>query len=200
MKRTLRSLLVLTATIAATFAFAVTSAGAGPFTAGPLVQVSDTSPFVSCTADNVPEQLESGAPDAKVFPDSEVEPWIDVNPTDEDNLVGMWQADRWSNGGARGHVAGVSFNGGSQLDAGRDPRGHRVLGRDRSELRQLPAHHRSMGLVRPRTGPCTRSRSPSTTSEPFKDEDEDGFDDFDHALLASKSDGWRPHLDPTRRS
>ena len=36
--------------------------------------------------------------------------------------------------------------------------------------------------------------------EPFKDEDEDGFDDFDHALLASKSDGRRHHLDPTRRS
>ena len=33
---------------------------------------------------------------------SEVEPWLDVNPTNVANLVGVWQQDRWSNGGARG--------------------------------------------------------------------------------------------------
>ncbi|MGH3117593.1 MAG: sialidase family protein [Gaiellales bacterium] len=75
--------------------------------ADPLVQVSGASPFLGCTADNVPGQ--SGT----VFLNSEVEPWIDVNPGDTDNIVGIWQADRWSNGGARGLVAGVSFDGGS---------------------------------------------------------------------------------------
>ena len=44
--------------------------------------------------------------------DSEVEPWLDVNPTDPDNLVAFWQQDRWSNGGSRGNVAAVSLNGG----------------------------------------------------------------------------------------
>jgi BNR/Asp-box repeat len=92
-------------------------AGAGSaaiFAADPLVQVSGTSPFLGCTADNVAGQ--SGT----VFLNSEVEPWIDVNPTDADrdgilgdNMVGIWQADRWSNGGARGLVTGVTFDGGA---------------------------------------------------------------------------------------
>ena len=84
----------------------VSPAGADNLTADPLVQVSSTSPFAGCTADNV-----AGQP-GTVFPDSEVEPWIDVNPMNPLNLVGGWQQDRWSNGGARGLVAGVSFNGG----------------------------------------------------------------------------------------
>ena len=30
---------------------------------------------------------------------SEAEPWIDVNPANLNNMVGVWQQDRWSNGG-----------------------------------------------------------------------------------------------------
>jgi hypothetical protein len=45
------------------------------------------------------------------FPDSEVEPYVDVNPIDPLNLVGVWEQDRWSSGGARGNVAGASFDG-----------------------------------------------------------------------------------------
>src|SRR5688500_3526191 len=79
---------------------------AGPLVTGPLVQVSGTSPFLGCTADGVDEQ--SGT----VYLNSEVEPWLDVNPADAGNVVGIWQADRWDNGGARGLVAGVSQDGG----------------------------------------------------------------------------------------
>ena len=43
---------------------------------------------------------------------TEVEPWVDVNPTDPQNIVAVWQQDRWSTGGARGSVAGVSYDGG----------------------------------------------------------------------------------------
>ena len=87
-------------------------AGTGPAiadekAAADLVQVSGTSPFLDCTADGVAEQ--SGT----VFLNSEVEPWIDVNPTNSDNVVGIWQQDRWSNGGARGLVTGVSQDGGT---------------------------------------------------------------------------------------
>jgi hypothetical protein len=87
---------------------ALTAAWADPpaFTTGPLVQVSSLSPFASCTADNVPGQPGS------VFLHSEVEPWIEANPTNSLNLVGGWQQDRWSNGGARGLVSGASFDGG----------------------------------------------------------------------------------------
>jgi hypothetical protein len=84
--------------------------GPSPATADPLattalVQVSGASPFApSCGLE---------AAGGQVFLDSEVEPFVSVNPTDPANLVGIWQQDRWSNGGARGNVAGVSFDGGA---------------------------------------------------------------------------------------
>jgi hypothetical protein len=47
------------------------------------------------------------------FRNSEVEPWISVNPVNAQNVVAAWQQDRWSNGGSHGLVNGVSFNGGA---------------------------------------------------------------------------------------
>ena len=104
--------------------FAVTSAGAatawaddddddgdrGGLVVGPQVQVSDFSPlppFSVCG--NFPGNVAGAGVN---FINSEVEPWLDVNPTDPDNLVAYWQQDRWSNGGSRGNVAAVSLNGG----------------------------------------------------------------------------------------
>jgi len=85
----------------------VLTASASNFTAGPLKQATGASPFANCTADNV------GSQPGTVFLNSEVEPWVDVNPTNPRNIVGSVQQDRWSNGGARGLVAAVSFNGGN---------------------------------------------------------------------------------------
>jgi hypothetical protein len=99
--------LLIASVLAAISVVGLQAATAGNLTAGPLVQVSGASLFSGCVADNVAGQ--SG----RVFLHSEVEPWIDVSPTDEDNIVGIWQQDRWSNGGARGLVAGVSFDGGT---------------------------------------------------------------------------------------
>jgi hypothetical protein len=84
-------------------------ATAGTLTAGAavkLVQASAASPFASCTSD--------GGQAGTSYPNTEVEPWIAVNPTNPNNIVGAWQQDRWSDGGARGLVAGVSLNGGAQ--------------------------------------------------------------------------------------
>jgi len=76
---------------------------------GTLVQVSGASPFGSITdCGNFP-----GIFEGTNFVDSEVEPWVDVNPADPDNIVAIWQQDRWSDGGSRGNVAGVSLDGGS---------------------------------------------------------------------------------------
>ena len=52
-----------------------------------------------------------------LFVGSEVEPWIDVDPTsaadaDGANLIGVYQQDRYGTGGARGLGASVSTNGG----------------------------------------------------------------------------------------
>ena len=46
------------------------------------------------------------------YPDAEVEPYVIADPSNPDNLLAGWQQDRWSNGGSRGLVAGVSKNGG----------------------------------------------------------------------------------------
>src|SRR5262245_66002512 len=81
-------------------------ASASNFIVGPLETVSGPSPFATCTADHVAQQIGVN------FPNSTVEPWVDVNPTNPLNIVATWQQDRWSNGGSRGLVAGVSVDGG----------------------------------------------------------------------------------------
>ena len=47
-----------------------------------------------------------------MFPGAEVEPQIAVDPQDASHLIGVWQQDRWSDGGARGLRTGYSFDGG----------------------------------------------------------------------------------------
>jgi hypothetical protein len=86
---------------------AATLALAGPASAGPL---SATSPF-DISAGN---PLLNCAPDVfgTNFPDAEIEPWVDVNPTDPENIVAIYQQDRYDNGGAKGNVSSASFDGG----------------------------------------------------------------------------------------
>lgn len=84
-------------------ALSTLTASAGVYSAGPLVQVSGASPFANC--DPGPGEFN--------FVNSEVEPWIDANPANPNNLVGIWQQDRWSDGGSRGLVAGASLDGGA---------------------------------------------------------------------------------------
>jgi hypothetical protein len=47
-----------------------------------------------------------------VYTNAEVEPMVAVDPTKSSRLIGVWQQDRWSNGGARGNMTGVSMDGG----------------------------------------------------------------------------------------
>jgi hypothetical protein len=91
---------------AACVLLAVATAGAGTFTAAPLTLGSGPSPFAACTA------LAPGSPPGRNYLNAEVEPWVAVNPTDSGNIIGVFQQDRWSNGGARGLVTAVSHNGG----------------------------------------------------------------------------------------
>ena len=99
--------LLIFGTLALLTLVAVSGASAVPYSPTPLVQASGGSPFAACTADNV------GAQEGTNFANTEVEPWIDVNPTESSNVVGIYQQDRWSDGGARGLVASVSTNGGA---------------------------------------------------------------------------------------
>ena len=73
--------------------------------AGSTVQVSGASPFdATC---GLAGQTGTN------YPNSEVEPYVDVNPNDGANLIGAWQQDRWSNGGSRGNVVGASLDNGA---------------------------------------------------------------------------------------
>jgi hypothetical protein len=139
-----------------------------------VTQVSGPANLLAgCTADNVADQT------GTLSLNSEVEPWIDVNPAEPDNIVGIWQQDRWSNGGARGLVAGVTFDGGLSWE--------QVI---------IPAISKCSGGIYDRSTDPWVSFSPNgrvhqlalsfnDLKEPFM-EGEGG--DFDHALLASFSD------------
>jgi hypothetical protein len=82
------------------------SAVAGPFSSGPLVQVSGASPIAACDGDD-------GNTGGTNFLHSEVEPHVVVDPSNPNVLIGAWQQDRWSNGGAEGLVTATSTNGGA---------------------------------------------------------------------------------------
>ncbi len=53
-----------------------------------------------------------GTTQGTAYVNAEVEPMVAVDPTNPNRLVGVWQQDRWSDGGARGNVTGVSVDGG----------------------------------------------------------------------------------------
>ena len=85
---------------------------AADVTVRPAIVVSPgPSPFRACTADDVPGQQDQY--DATNYPNTEIEPWVAVNPRDRRNLIAGWQQDRWSDGGARGNYSAYSMDGGA---------------------------------------------------------------------------------------
>ena len=54
----------------------------------------------------------NGTQTGRNFRNGPVEPWVAVDPRDPLHMVGVWQQDRWSNGGASGLAAAASFDGG----------------------------------------------------------------------------------------
>jgi hypothetical protein len=104
-----RMLLALGAT-AIVAAAAAPLAGAGPLVVAPLTDISIATPFpAGCGG-----PTEGDFPGANFnYPNSEVEPWLAVSPTNPNDVAGMWQQDRWSDGGAHGLLAAVSHDGGT---------------------------------------------------------------------------------------
>jgi len=82
------------------------SASAGPWASSDLVQVSGASPIATCDGDD-------GNIGGTNFTNSEVEPWLSVDPSNTEVMIGAWQQDRWSNGGSEGLVTATSINGGA---------------------------------------------------------------------------------------
>ena len=51
------------------------------------------------------------------YVNTEVGPWVAINPTDPSNIIAVYQQDRWTLGAARGVVAAVSHDGGQTWTA-----------------------------------------------------------------------------------
>src|SRR6266566_5234631 len=90
-------------------------ASAAPYATTVVYQASGTpsppangnSPFASCDI--------SGflIPGETNYVNTELEPWVAVNPTNPLNIIGVYQQDRYTLGGARGLAAAVTHNGGT---------------------------------------------------------------------------------------
>ena len=55
---------------------------------------------------------DGAAPSGVLYRGAEVEPMLALDPADPNHLIGVWQQDRWSDGGAAGQLTAVSFDGG----------------------------------------------------------------------------------------
>jgi hypothetical protein len=84
------------------------AASATPFTEGPLVQVTGASPIpAACIGD-------TNAPSTSVnYYGTEIEPFVMVDPSNPNILIGATQQDRWNDGGSRGITTARSADGGA---------------------------------------------------------------------------------------
>ena len=90
-------------------------ASAAPYATTAVHQASGTpsppangnSPFASCDISGFlfPGEIN--------YVNTELEPWVAVNPTDSSNIIGVYQQDRYTFGGARGLAAAVSHDDGA---------------------------------------------------------------------------------------
>src|SRR5881409_2426875 len=95
-----------TALVAVALAAGVaSSASRSVFVPTPLTVASGPSPFAP-GCEGVPQ---SGT----LYENAEVEPRVAVDPNNASHIVGVFQQDRWSNGGAHGLVTSTSSNGGA---------------------------------------------------------------------------------------
>jgi hypothetical protein len=108
----MRRLLVALAIVAPSLIVGVGGASANAYTVTGPVLASGASPFAAgCGGPGEGFHTPSEVPGVN-FLDTEVEPWIEVNPQDPLDVVGFFQQDRWSDGGSHGLVAAVSHDGG----------------------------------------------------------------------------------------
>jgi hypothetical protein len=116
----------------------------------------------------------NGAPQSgTLYTNAAVEPFVAVNPRNQDHIIGVWQQDRWSNGGAQGLLTGVSRDGG------------------RTWTRTQAHFSRCAGGNKPNRGDYERASDPWVTFGPdaMAYQISLSFDDSDgnQAILASRS-------------
>jgi hypothetical protein len=72
-----------------------------------------TAPSVASKPSPFPAGCEGVPQSGTLYENAEVEPRVAVDPVNPLHIVGVFQQDRWSNGGAHGLVASRSFDGGA---------------------------------------------------------------------------------------
>ncbi len=72
----------------------------------PSVLVTDQSAFAGCVLDDAKNQT------GNLFPNTAIEPWLAIDPSEPTRLLVGVQQDRWSNGGSRGLRGALSDDGG----------------------------------------------------------------------------------------
>jgi len=93
----------LVAAAAAYLLVAAVSSAAASGGSQPVHLVSPSDPYAACDI--------SGDGTGTNYPSAEDEPYVTVSPRDSRNAVGIFQQDRWSNGGARGLTATYTHDG-----------------------------------------------------------------------------------------
>jgi hypothetical protein len=68
--------------------------------------------YLASTTSSFADGCDGVAKNGTLFVNAEVEPYLAIDPLNSQHLIGVWQQDRWSNGGSRGIVVGVSNDGG----------------------------------------------------------------------------------------
>lgn len=102
---------VLAAMVACTL---VACGGGGGGSGGGVTLSTNQEPYrVSGDSPHAPGCGPAPTANGAVFVNSEVEPFVAVDPTDPKVLLGAWQQDRWEDGGAKGLVIAVSLDGGA---------------------------------------------------------------------------------------
>src|SRR2546428_4321573 len=76
-------------------------AGSATGSVAPPTLVSGPSPFAGCT------HTGTGGTN---YLNAEHEPWLAVNPANPNNIIAVYQQDRWSNGGTRRLLATVTHD------------------------------------------------------------------------------------------
>ena len=99
----MRRIVVAIAVLAA--AAVVGAASSGAFT--------PTAPSVASKPSPFPAGCEGVPQSGTLYENAEVEPRVAVDPANPLHIVGVFQQDRWSNGGSHGLVASTSFDGGA---------------------------------------------------------------------------------------
>lgn len=108
------------------------SAAAVPLASGPLVQVTGASPIAACDGDD-------GNIGGTNVTNSEVEPWLSVDPSNPMVMIGAWQQDRWSNGGSEGLVTATSTDGGAGWSVNANTKSTKCTGGTAAKRRELRA-------------------------------------------------------------